>query len=372
MKESKRYLALDVLRGITIAGMILVNTPGSWSYIYAPLRHAAWHGCTPTDLVFPFFLFVMGVSMFFSFSKYGDGLNKASLVKIGKRGLLIFAIGLFLNSFPQWQTDFSRLRIMGVLQRIALAYVFSSLIVLSFKKRGIVISAVLLVLIHWLALYVFGGSEPYSLEQNATIPFDKAILGESHLYRGFGLPFDPEGIFSTMSAIATVLLGYLVGLLIKNSDRSKLPLKLLFNGGILVGAGLLWSLLLPLNKPLWTGSYVVYTAGLAMLLLSLLVWLVDIKGYKKWTSFFVVFGMNPLFIFAFSILWVKVLARIIKFSSIDGDVPTVMNGYTALYEGVFVPIAGNMNGSLLFALVHIVFFWSIGWVLYRKKIFIKV
>lgn len=372
MAESKRYLALDVLRGITIAGMILVNTPGSWSYIYPPLRHAAWHGCTPTDLVFPFFLFVMGVSMFFSFSKYGDGLNKGSLLKIGKRGLLIFAIGLFLNSFPQWQINFSSLRIMGVLQRIALVYVISSLIVLSFKMRGIVISSVLLVIVHWLALYLLGGEQAYSLEQNATIAFDKAILGESHLYTGFGIPFDPEGIFSSMSAIVTVLLGYLVGLLIKNSEKKKLPLNLLLYGGGLVVFGLLWSVILPLNKPLWTGSYVAYTAGLAMLLLSLLVWLVDIKGYKKWTSFFVVFGMNPLFIFAFSILWVKVLARLIKISFVSGDVPTVMNGYTALYEKVFVPLAGNMNGSLLFALVHIVFFWLIGRLLYRNKIFIKV
>jgi predicted acyltransferase len=372
MSKSKRYLALDVLRGITISGMILVNTPGSWSYIYPPLRHAAWHGCTPTDLVFPFFLFVMGVSMFFSFAKYGDGLNKSSLLKIGKRGVLIFAIGLFLNSFPQWQMDFSKLRIMGVLQRIAVVYVFSSLIVLSFKKRGVMITGVLLVLVHWLALFVFGGEQPYSLEQNATIAFDKAILGESHLYRGFGLPFDPEGIFSSLSAISTVLIGYLVGLLIKNTDKRKLPLNLLSYGGGLIVFGLLWSIVLPLNKPLWTGSYVAYTAGLAMLLLSLLVWLVDIKGYKKWTSFFVVFGMNPLFIFAFSILWVKVLVYILKFSFINGDAPEVLNGYKALYLKVFVPLAGNMNGSLLFALTHIVFFWLIGCVLYRNKIFIKV
>ncbi|MBK3516737.1 acyltransferase family protein [Carboxylicivirga marina] len=372
MSKSKRYLALDVLRGITIAGMILVNTPGSWSYIYPPLRHAAWHGCTPTDLVFPFFLFVMGVSMFFSFSKYGDGLNKTSLLKIGKRGFLIFAIGLFLNSFPQWQTNFSELRIMGVLQRIAVVYIFSSLIVLSFNKKGIIISSILLVLCHWLALHLLGGEQPYSLEHNATIPFDRAILGENHLYKGFGIPFDPEGLFSSVSAIATALLGYLIGLLIKNTEKNKLPLKLLFFGGGLVLLGLIWNMVLPINKPLWTGSYVVYTAGLAILLLSLLVWLVDIKGYKSWTSFFVVFGMNPLLIFAFSILWVKILVRLIKISSINGDAPAVINGYTALYQKVFVLVAGHMNGSLLFALTHIVFFWLIGWILYKKKVFIKV
>lgn len=372
MTKSNRYLALDVLRGITISGMILVNTPGSWSYIYPPLRHAAWHGCTPTDLVFPFFLFVMGVSMFFSFAKYGDGLTKASLLKIGKRSLLIFGIGLFLNSFPQWQADFSKLRIMGVLQRIAVVYALASVLILALSKRQLTVLGLVLLLGHWAGLYFLGGESPYSLEGNATIPFDRFVFGESHLYRGFGIAFDPEGLFSSLSAVVTVLIGYGVGIMIRDLERSKLPGYLLISGGVLVLAGWLWSWVLPLNKPLWTSSYVVYTAGLAMILLSLLVWLVDIKGYKKWTSFFVVFGMNPLFIFAFSILWVKILARLMKFSSIDGDAPVVMNGYTALYQKVFLPIAGEMNGSLLFALVHIVFFWFIGWLLYRKKIFIKV
>ncbi len=372
MTKSKRYLALDVLRGITISGMILVNMPGSWSYIYPPLKHAAWHGCTPTDLVFPFFLFVMGVSMFFSFAKYGDVLNTASLLKIGKRTLLIFGIGLFLNSFPQWDIDFSKLRIMGVLQRIAVVYAIGSVLVLALNKRGLLVVGVLLLLGHWAALYFLGGEAPYSLEGNATIAVDRFILGESHLYRGFGIPFDPEGMFSSLSAVVTVLIGYAVGMMIKELERSKLPLYLLASGAIMVLLGWLWSYVLPLNKPLWTSSYVIYTAGLAMILLSLLVWLVDIKGYKRWTSFFVVFGMNPLFIFALSVLWAKVLLRMIRFGIIGGSEPMSVSGYTYLYQQVFVPIAGNMNGSLLFALTHIVFFWLIGWVLYRKKIFIKV
>jgi len=368
MTKTKRYLALDVLRGITIAGMIVVNTPGSWSYMYAPLRHAAWHGCTPTDLVFPFFLFVMGVSMFFSFAKYGDGLNAKSLLKIGKRSLLIFAIGLFLNSFPQWQTDYSTLRIMGVLQRIAVVYALSAIIILLFRKYALVLMGLVLLLGHWAALYFFGGDSLYALEGNATIAIDKFFLGEAHMYKGFGIPFDPEGLFSSLSSVVTVLLGYAVGVMIKESTTQKLPLRLLMLGAILVGLGLLWNMILPINKPLWTSSYVVYTAGLAMLLLCLLVWLVDIKGYKKWTSFFVVFGMNPLFIFAFSILWIKIL-RLITITTAQGE---TMTGYKALYECVFVPMAGHMNGSLFFALVHIVFFWFVGWVLYRNKIFIKV
>ncbi len=369
MTKSKRYLALDVLRGITISGMILVNTPGSWSYIYPPLRHASWHGCTPTDLVFPFFLFVMGISMFFSFAKYGYGLNAISLYKVGKRSLLIFAIGLFLNSFPQWQADFSTLRIMGVLQRIAVVYALSALFILVLNKRGLLILSLVLLIGHWLALYFLGGDIPYALEGNATITFDQFVLGEWHMYRGFGIAFDPEGLFSSLSSTVTVLLGYSVGLLIKESGKKQLLVRLLLIGLVLVITGLLWHLVLPLNKPLWTGSYVLFTAGLAMLILCTLVYVVDIKGYKKWTSFFVVFGMNPLFIFAFSILWIKVLVRLISFTNAQGE---TVNGYKGLYEGVFVPLAGYMNGSFLFALVHIAFFWFIGWILYQKKIFIKV
>ena len=168
MPKTERYLALDVLRGITVAMMILVNTPGSWSHVYAPLLHAKWHGCTPTDLVFPFFLFVVGVSMFFSFSKYDNTLNKESLLKIGKRILLIFAIGLFLNSFPQWATDYSKLRILCVLQRIAIAYGIASVLVLAVNRKYLPYLGGTILLIYWGLLWYFGGAAPYSLEQNAT------------------------------------------------------------------------------------------------------------------------------------------------------------------------------------------------------------
>ncbi|MBR8533995.1 DUF5009 domain-containing protein [Carboxylicivirga sediminis] len=368
MTKSTRYLALDVLRGITIAGMILVNTPGSWSYVYSPLRHAAWHGCTPTDLVFPFFLFVMGVSMYFSFSKYGNSLNKQSLIKIGRRSLLIFAIGLFLNSFPQWQADFSKLRIMGVMQRIAIVYGISSLLVLAYKYRTVQYIGGVILLVYWAILYFFGGTDPYSLEGNVVTVIDKWILGEQHMYKGFGMAFDPEGLLSSLPAVVTTLIGYLVGRSIKTIEKSKLPVHLFIVGVVLTLTGWLLDFVWPINKPIWTGSYVIYTAGLGTMLLAVLIWVIDIKGFKKWTSFFVVFGMNPLFIYALSGLWVKTLYKLIQFKSEDG----VVIGYRALYESIFVPLAGNMNGSLLFAISHIVFFWLIGWVLYRYKIFIKV
>lgn len=369
MKTTQRYLALDVLRGITIAAMITVNNPGSWAHIYAPLKHSSWHGCTPTDLVFPFFLFVVGVSMFFSFSKYGNTLNRQSLFRLGKRTVLIFAIGLFLNSFPQWTKDFSHLRIMGVLQRIALVYGVASLIVLSAEKKQLYSIGAVILLLYWGIIYFFGTGDPYSLEGNATIPFDTMILGQNHLYKGFGIPFDPEGLLSTLPAIVTAILGYLAGGLIKETEKNKVPVFLTIGGTVAVIAGLIWGQFFPINKPLWTSSYVLYTGGLASIVLALLIWIIDLKGYKKWTMFFIVFGMNPLFIFALSGLWAITLVRVIH---IEGSNGKMLNAYSWLYQELFVPLAGQLNGSLLFALSHVFIFWLIGYVLYRNRIFIKV
>ncbi len=366
---NQRFLALDVLRGMTVALMILVNNPGSWSHIYAPLEHAAWVGCTPTDLVFPFFLFVVGASMFFSFSKYGNQLNKETVLKIGKRTLLIFAIGLFLSSFPQWSQDFSKLRIMGVLQRIALAYGIAALIVLSVNKKFLPYLGGLILLAYWGLVILSGGPDPYSLAGNPASPFDTAVLGVNHLYKGFGIPFDPEGLFSTLPSIVTVIFGYLAGALIKETPRLKVPTKLAVLGLIAVVVGWIWGIYFPISKPIWTSSYVLYTAGWASLLLALLIWLIDIKGYSGWTSFFVVFGVNPLFIFAFSGLWGRIIGRLIHVTTIDGKVIT---GSTWLYNTIFVPVAGDLNGSLLYAISHVILFWLMGYVLYKKKIFIKV
>jgi predicted acyltransferase len=368
MATTNRYLALDVFRGITIATMITVNNPGSWSHIYAPLRHAAWHGCTPTDLVFPFFLFIVGVSMFFSFSKYENKLDGKTLYKIAKRTALIFIIGLFLNSFPQWQQDFSKLRILGVLQRIALAYGLGSIIVLSARKSWLPYISALILLAYWGILYFFGGTEPYSLEGNAATGFDKLLLGESHLYRGFGIPFDPEGLLSTIPAIVTVILGYMAGGVIAGTEKPKLPLRFLLLGAAGIGAGLLWSLVFPINKPLWTSSYVLYTAGWASVVMAVLIWIIDLRGYKRWTGFFVVFGMNPLFIYALAGVWARILTRLIKIE--DGE--KVVNGYNWLYINIFQPFAGDIIGSLLFALSHIAVYWFICYLLYKKRIFIKV
>ena len=369
MKTTQRYLALDVLRGMTVALMILVNTPGSWAHIYSPLEHAKWNGCTPTDLVFPFFLFVVGVSMFFSFSKYGNTLNKESLLKIGKRTLLIFSIGLFLNSFPQWSADFSKLRIMGVLQRIALAYGIGAVIVLASPRKYLPYIGGVILLLYWGLMYTLGGSDPFSLEGNIVAPIDKAIFGESHIYKGYGIPFDPEGLFSTIPAIVSVIIGYLIGSVVKDTEKKQVPKQMIIYGTAGIIAGLIWALAFPINKPIWTSSYVLYTAGWACLVLALLIWIIDLKGYSKWTSFFVVFGMNPLFIFALSGLWARILGRMIKIAGPDGE---LISGSTWLYKQIFLPLAGELNGSLLYAISHVIVFWLIGYVLYKKKIFIKV
>lgn len=369
MDKSTRYLALDVMRGMTIALMITVNNPGSWSYIYAPLRHAAWHGCTPTDLVFPFFLFVVGVSMFFSFAKHQKSLNRDSLMRVGKRTALIFIIGLFLNSFPQWMQDWNNFRIMGVMQRIALVYGIGSLLVLTLSRKALVGTSVFLLLLYWAILYWGGTDDPYSLTGNAAYLFDRMIIPEAHLYKGYGEAFDPEGLVSTLPSIVTVLLGYMAGGLINSEKKNMVPLKLLMWGAIGVIAGWVWGLAFPINKALWTSSYVIYTGGLASICLAILIYIIDIRAYKRWTSFFVVFGMNPLFIFAFAGVWSRCLSVLFRIS-IDGD-KTIGAG-AWLYANIFVPLAGNLNGSLLYALTNIAFFWLIGWILYKRKIFIKV
>jgi predicted acyltransferase len=369
LEQSDRYLALDVLRGMTVALMILVNTPGSRQYVYAPLKHAAWHGCTPADLVFPFFLFVVGISLFFSLSKNQITLSKESLGRVGERTLLIFVLGIFINTYPQWLTDYSHLRIMGVLQRIVVAYGIAALIVLAAPRRWLPGIGVFILLAYWSILYFFGGSDPYSLPGNATIPFDRALLGENHLYRGFEIPFDPEGILGSLPSAVTVLIGYLAGMMIRETPINRVPVKLALCGVALTGTGYLWGLVFPINKPLWTGSYVIYTAGWASLLLALLIYAIDRKGYKKWSLLFSVFGMNPLFLFILSIIWGKTLRLLIRIP--DGEGKT-MAGSAWLYQNIFAPVAGNLNGSLAYALTHIVFFWLIGYILYRCRFFVKV
>lgn len=367
MKNSERLVSLDAFRGLTILLMIVVNTPGSWVYIYPPLRHSEWHGATPTDLVFPFFLFIVGVAMWFSFKSYGHKMSQAAFFKILKRTALIFLIGLFLNAFPKF--NFDHLRIMGVLQRIALAYGFAAIAVLLLPKIGRWIFSAVVLIGYWVLMYALGGNDPYSLENNFATGIDVSLFGDAHVYHGFGIAFDPEGLLSTLPAMINVILGYLVGEIISSTkDLKKIISKLILLGMVGIILGLLWDLVFPINKPIWTSSFVVYTVGIALLVLSLFIWIIDFKGAKKWTTPLLIYGTNPLLIFVLSIIWVEVIINFVHFGQGDNRI----NGYSWLYQTIFVPIAGNMLGSLLFALFHGLLFWAVGYILYKKKIFLKI
>jgi predicted acyltransferase len=367
-KSSGRLVSLDIFRGMTVAFMIIVNTPGSWSYVYPPLEHAKWHGCTPTDLVFPFFLFIVGVSTWFSLKKYGNKINWSSFLRILRRMLAIFAVGLFLNIFPYFGRDYSTLRILGVLQRIAIVYGLGAIICLSVRREYLWIVVAVMLLLYWGLLAFFGGADPYSLTDNFALKADIAVLGKNHLYSGFGIPFDPEGLLSTIPAICTVIIGYFIGeILGQGSADWKTALKLILFGAAAFGLGYLWNFIFPINKPLWTSSYVLYTAGLAMAVLSVIYFLADVIKFQVWGVPFMVFGTNALFSFFLSGIWTK-LMLFIKIGSGEEKITL----YTWIYSKICVPVAGNMNGSLMFAFLQLLFIWSLAFLLYRKQIMIRL
>lgn len=363
--RSGRLMSLDVFRGMTIVFMIIVNTPGTWSHVFAPLRHSPWHGCTPTDLVFPSFLFISGVAMWYSLRKYDFKLSGSSLLRILRRVVLIFAVGLFLTIFPDFTRDYSELRIMGVLQRIALAWGFGALIVLLLRRRYVWVAIAVLLLGYWALLYFLGGSDPYSLENNLARKIDLAVFGEKHLYHGYGMPFDPEGLLSTIPAIGTVLLGFMTGSLINRFGKTwKTVGWLTIAGVLLIAAGLIWNPFFPINKPIWTSSYVLYAGGIAILILALMFMIVDIWNLKGWTGFFNTFGTNALFTYVLAGIWTDTML-------------TVKVGDSSLYNWIFTNLCSPLFqeqkiASLMFAILQVLLIWAIGYILYRKKIVIKL
>jgi len=372
-EKQERLISIDAFRGATIALMILVNTPGTWSHVYAPLRHAQWHGCTLTDLVFPFFLFIIGVSMRFSFEKYEFCKWGPLFKKVVWRTITIFTIGLLLNAFPfvRQNWDWSHFRIMGVLQRIALAYIMTSFIVVRADIIGIVKISLGLLFGYWILLMGYGwysGLDPYALKSNLPLIVDSLILGDNHLYSGMGIPFDPEGLLSTIPAVVTILIGFLVGTMIKTTtDHEDNAQRMAVLGSTLIILGWIWGFTFPINKQLWTSSYVLFTGGIATLVLSSIIWIVDVKNIKTWTKPIVIFGANAIFLYAASGIWTKILLKI-KFE-LDGQ---MTSGYGYLYQTIFQPFFGDVNGSFLFALFHVFMFWLILAWMYRKKIFIKI
>lgn len=438
MQTSSRLLSLDVMRGLTIAGMILVNNPGDWGNVYRPLLHADWHGCTPTDWVFPFFLFMVGVAIPLALGKRkdeGEDLRKI-YYKIISRSTIIIGIGLFLTAHPNfyfkdksspwyivhlilmaiamisvftrevlnqtqfktetWQQrrkwvsylalvaasgmvlvgifyyDFSHMRFPGVLQRIGLVYLVCGLLFLKASTRMQLLTGIALLLIYWglmTLVPVPGGIAPnLEAETNLGAWLDRAIFSTNHLWAAVKT-WDPEGLLSTIPAIGTGIAGMLTGEWLRTSktDHEKVN-GLLAVGALMFALGLIWNEVFPLNKKIWTSSYVVYMAGISLLFLGTIYWLVDIKGWKGWIKPFQVYGVNALFAFVLSGVVARLLGTI-KVAVPEGE-PIGLGAW--LYQHSFATFLSPMNASLAWAICNVLLILGACWILYRNKIYIKV
>ncbi len=440
-KKTTRLISLDAFRGITIAGMILVNNPGSWSAIYPPLGHAKWHGWTPTDFIFPFFLFIVGVAIVYAFANRKDsGASTLSIyLKIAKRTVLLFGIGLYLTAFkgipqPALQilgslflicltlyfiakfattlprseqyrkilltsmkfialllafsaligVDFAHLRIPGVLQRIAVTYAVASLIALHTNVKGQVIISVALLALYWLVMKLVPvpGWGAGMLDLIVDPVTNQAQMGnlawwlDSKLLAGHtwsGAPaagFDPEGILSTIPAIVTVLFGVLTAHWLKTDRHDYEKVTGLFVYGIIgLVVGIILDIWFPINKNLWSPSYTVFMGGMALLFLGMCYWLIDIQGYKTWTKPFIIFGSNAIAVYSLSSLTARAL---IFWWKVPGPEGTPIALKTYLYQHFFQPLASPVNASLIWALSYVFCWYIFVWVLFKKRIFIKI
>jgi len=367
-----RLISLDVFRGLTVVGMVLVNNPGSWAHIYWPLEHAELNGWTPTDLIFPFFLFIVGVAIPLGLGKRVDRGDRFRdlFLKIAYRSAIIFLLGEFLAGFPYFHL--STIRIPGVLQRIAVCYFFAGIIYLTTRPRTTAIIALALLVIyfvvmkhvHWNGYYVGDLSKEGSL---ASI-IDRKVLG-LHIWKQ-GVVYDPEGILSTMGALATTLFGVLTGHLVRCKDRTPIEkvAHMFIAGMCCVGVGWAWNVWFPINKSLWTSSYVFFTGGLALQFLALCYWLIDIKGYKAWTKPFVIFGVNAIMLFVGTGLMARSLT-LIKVPKGDGTTQALQ---TYIYNHAFASWLVPNKASLAFAITFILLWLFLLWLLYRKNIIIKI
>jgi predicted acyltransferase len=365
-----RMISLDFFRGITIAAMILVNNPGNWGHVYPPLLHAQWHGWTPTDLIFPFFLFIVGVSITLAFStKKQSGLPAEKLYgKILRRSFILFSLGLFLSGFPYF--DMASLRIPGVLQRIAICYLVSSVIFLNSGAKAQAGWAFGLMLIYWAAMEWFPvpgiGAGSYEKGANFSAWIDSLFLS-GHMWSQTKT-WDPEGIFSTLPAISTTLFGVLTGRLLRqqSADLRKVQL-MLASGVIAISIASVWHYLLPVNKSLWTSSYALMMSGMAVVFLALCYYLIDIKGWRRGVRPFCVYGMNAITVFVLSGIVGRIL-YLVKWSSGE-DVITLKEW---LVNTFFMSWLSPLNASLAYALCFVLISYFAMYYLYIKQIFIKV
>jgi len=371
LARTPRLDSLDAFRGATIAAMLLVNNPGSWSHIYAPLRHAEWHGWTPTDLIFPFFLFIVGVSMVFSLGgQLARGASRAALFrKAGRRALILFGLGLVLHGFPKY--DLATIRIPGVLQRIAWAYLPAAAILLTLGVRGQALIAGALLLTYWalLTLVPVPGIGAGVLEpgQDLGAFIDRLIFTTDHLW-AYSRTWDPEGLLSTLPAIATVLFGALAGHWLRSERSGPEKAAGLFAAGtVALALGAAWGAVFPINKNLWTSSYAVFTTGMALHALGICYWLIDVHSRKRWAKPFIIFGTNAITAFFLSSLTARILG-LVRWQTDTGT--TTLKA--AIHDTLFVPWLRPVDASLAFAIGYVLFWLAFMAVLYRRKIFIKV
>jgi len=391
----ERLLALDAFRGITVAGMLLVNDPGTWSAIYPPLAHATWHGWTPTDLIFPFFLFIVGITTALSINtRKNEGATTSDLIRrILRRGLIIIGLGLLLNAFPfyMWGTidgisdptlgqrvaeRFAHLRFPGVLQRIGVVYLITGLLAIKTTVRQQVVVIIAALLGYWAIMTLLpvpdsGIAGALLLDQpSRTLAAwtDRLLLGENHLWRS-SKTWDPEGPLSTIPAIATGMLGLLAGQWLQTKRSLFERMAGLFGAGALLAvSGLIWHWVFPINKNLWTSSYVLFTAGMASLTLATCLWLIDSLGVRGWTRPFVPFGVNPMLAFVGSGIMARLMVSLIKVP-VGGERWALQKW---IYVRWFEPWLSPLNASLLYALAFVAFWWAILAVLYRRRIIWKV
>jgi predicted acyltransferase len=373
--DSARLPALDVFRGLTVAAMILVNNPGNWGQVYAPLRHAAWHGWTPTDLIFPFFLFIVGVTTTLSLdARRARGATDGELATgIARRGLIIVALGLLVSAFPFFPPEhLARIRLPGVLQRIGIAYLVAALVVLHGSRRARIAAAAALLLGYWALLTLVpvpGIGHPTLQPPAATLGawLDRRLL-DGHLWAATR-SWDPEGVLSTLPAIASVLLGALAA----DFLREERPLaqrvrRLALAGAVAAGVGLIWGLVFPINKNLWTSSYAVFTAGAAALVLALCFWLIEVRGWRAWTRPFVVFGVNPIVAFVGSAMLSRLLYTTIRVPYEGATVPLQQ----AIHRSLFASWLPPKPASLAFALAMVALWWAVLALLDRRGVRLKV
>ena len=371
-QQHERLMSLDAFRGATIAGMMLVNNPGTWSAIYPQLEHAEWNGWTFTDWIFPFFLWIVGVAMTMSFAhrqERGD-TKKQLLIQVVKRSLIIFGLGLFLAGFPFF--NLSIIRIPGVLQRIAVCYFIASLIVLYTKNmRTQVYWLAGFLISYWLMMKLIPvpeiGAGIMERGKNFSAYIDSMFLS-GHMW-GYTKTWDPEGIVSTLPAVATTLFGVMTGHYLRSQHSKEEKTAWMFvAGNILLFLGATLDMWLPINKSIWTTSYSIFMAGWALVCFAMFYWIIDVKGYKRWAKPFIIFGMNAITVFVISGMIGRLYGSVIKLKQPDGS-EISLQGY--IFRTFFLPLASPINASLIYAICFLLFLYLTAWIMWKRKWFLK-